>query len=78
MEMNPENETPPANSAPPADPVWSEIAAKDDTIDTTLIERVRCVGVVNAEISRGAQAGVPTTSSVMVILERIAAAIRNG
>lgn len=52
-----------------------DIAAKDTA---TMDERTRCETLVLAEIESGRMRGIPETAGAMVVLHRIAAAIRNG
>jgi hypothetical protein len=66
------------------DSAWQEVAAAEvphvvDAISIYAVgERSRCTALVEAEIAKGTDAGIPLTSGTMVILHRIAAAIRDG
>jgi len=65
---------------------WEHVAAAEvirehgvqKVSDAWMAECARCLAVVEAEVAKGLVVGIPTTSATMVILHRIAAAIRDG
>ena len=67
------------------DDAWTDLATLETHRDAvnlidqaTLDERQRCKDIIIAEASKGKAAGIPSSSGVMVLLARIAAAIENG
>jgi hypothetical protein len=78
-EVEMSNEKEPATPMLPVEDGWDSVEAMLTASEVAAMdERARCESIVLGELDTGRMRGVPETAGVMVILHRIAGAIRNG